>query len=54
VEGKVVFSRRAASNMYKIGLLLHGDQSEILGFVKKLIRFHHYTKKQNASTSGQG
>jgi hypothetical protein len=54
VEGKVVFSRRAASNMYKIGLLLHGDQSEILGFVKKLIRFHHYTKKQNASTNGQG
>jgi PilZ domain len=45
VEGKVVFSKKAASGTYKIGLSLQGDQSEILGFVKKLIRFHHYTKK---------
>lgn len=48
IEGKVVFSKQNPWGTFKIGVLLHGSQSDIIEYVKKLVRFHHYTKK-NAS-----
>ena len=45
VTGKVVFSQKATSGTYIIGVLLQEKHLEIIEFVKKLVLFHHYTKK---------
>ena len=45
ITGKVVFSKRNASGTFKIGVLLQGKQSDVIKFVQRLVRFHHYTKK---------
>jgi hypothetical protein len=45
VTGKVVFSKKTISGTYIIGVLLQEKNLEIIEFVKKLVLFHHYTKK---------
>ena len=45
VTWKVVFSQKATSGTYIIGVLLQEKHLEIIEFVKKLVLFHHYTKK---------
>jgi hypothetical protein len=45
VIGKVVFSTKTISGTYIIGVLLQEKNLEIIEFVKKLVLFHHYTKK---------
>lgn len=45
ITGKVVFSKKNTSGTYKIGLQLLGKQLEVIKFIKKLVTFHHYTKK---------
>jgi hypothetical protein len=48
ITGKVVFSRKTSSGAYKIGVQLQGHKPDVVQFVSKLVRFHHYTKKKNA------
>lgn len=43
--GKVMFSQKTSAGTFKLGVLLQGKESDIIEFVKKLVRFHHYTKK---------
>ena len=45
IMGKVVFSNGNASGTFKIGVLLQGKQSDVIQFVERLVKFHHYTKK---------
>jgi hypothetical protein len=45
IVGKVMFSQKTSAGTFKIGVLLQGKDSDIIEFVKKLVRFHHYTKK---------
>ena len=44
LKGKVVFSRGTSAGTHKIGVKLLGKATEIEDFVKKLVRYHHYTK----------
>jgi len=44
LKGKVVFSRGTSAGTHKIGVKLLGKVIEIEDFVKKLVRYHHYTK----------
>jgi hypothetical protein len=45
ITGKVAFSQRTPSGTYKIGVQLQGNRLDIIQFVSRLVRFHHYTKK---------
>jgi hypothetical protein len=46
ITGKVVFSRKILSGIYKIGVQFQGNKSDIIKFVSRLVRFHHYTKNR--------
>lgn len=45
IAGRVVFSRKNSSGIFKIGVQLEGKQLDIIEYVKKLVKFHHYTKQ---------
>jgi hypothetical protein len=45
MRGKTVYSKNVESGMVKMGGLLLGNPAEKIGFVKELVRFHHYTKR---------
>ena len=44
LKGKVVFSRGPSAGTHKIGVKLLGKATVIEDFVKKLGRYHHFTK----------
>ena len=46
ITGKVVFSQKTASGTYDIRVQLQGNKPDIIQFVSRLVRFHHYTKKK--------
>jgi hypothetical protein len=46
ISGRVVSSQKTSSATYKIGIQLQGSKSDIVQFVSKLVRLHHYTKKK--------
>lgn len=45
IKGRPVHSRKIAPGVLKMGVMLLGNPAENIGFVKELVRFHHYTKK---------
>ena len=45
IAGKVVFSKPISTGIFKIGVKLEGNQLDVLAFVRKLVKFHHYIKK---------
>ena len=45
IFGKVVSSQNTPAGNYKIGLQIEGNKTEILHFISKLVKFHHYTKR---------
>jgi hypothetical protein len=46
ITGKVVFSRETPSGTYRIGVQLQGHKPDIVQFVSKLVKLHHYTKNK--------
>ena len=46
ITGKVVFSQKTPSGTYDIRVQLQGNKPDIIQFVSRLVRFHHYTKKK--------
>ena len=47
IAGKVVFSKPTSCRTFKVGVQLQGKQSDIIEFIKKLVRYHNNTKKKN-------
>lgn len=45
IRGKSVYSRETEPGKFMTGVMLLGSPAENIGFVKELVRFHHYTKK---------
>jgi hypothetical protein len=50
IRGKSIYSKKAESGVIKIGVMLLGDASTKIAFVRELVRFHHYTKKSIANS----
>ena len=44
INGKVVFSRKTPSGNYRIGVHFQGNKPDIIRFVSRLVRYHHYAK----------
>lgn len=49
LRGKAVYSKKSNSGTIKLGVLLLGQLPENIDFVKRLVRFHHYTKKSTSA-----
>jgi len=49
LQGKAVYSKKSNSGTIKLGVLLLGKLPENIDFVKRLVRFHHYTKKSTSA-----
>jgi hypothetical protein len=45
IKGRIAFSRQNQSGKFDNGISLQGTAEEKLQFIKKLVRTHHYTKK---------
>ena len=41
IKGRVAYSRKNGSNMFRTGIQLAGSHEENIGFAKKLIRVYH-------------
>lgn len=46
ITGKVVFSQKTPSGTFKIGVEFEGNKPDVIRFVSRLVRFHHYTKSK--------
>lgn len=45
INGRVVYCRQKQSGKFESGINLQGTAAEKIQFIKKLVRFYHYTKK---------
>jgi len=45
ISGRVVYCRQTQSGKFESGINLQGTAAEKIQFIKKLVRFYHYTKK---------
>jgi hypothetical protein len=50
IKGKVIYSRKSESGVFKTGIHLLASHEENVEFVKKLVKFYHYCKVREKST----
>jgi len=45
IKGRIVYCEQRKSGKFESGISLQGTPAENIQFIKKLVRFYHYTKK---------
>ena len=50
IKGKVIYSRKTESGVFKTGIQLMASHEKNVEFVKKLVKFYHYCKVKQKST----
>ena len=50
IKGKVIYSRKTESGVFKTGIHLLASHAENVEFVKKLVKFYHYCKVKQKSS----
>jgi hypothetical protein len=50
IRGKVIYSRKNKSGVFKTGIRLLASHEENVEFVKKLVKFYHHCKVREKST----
>ena len=51
IRGKIVYCKKTSSGKFVSGINLQGSSAEKLQFIKKLVRFYHYTKHDSRRIS---
>ena len=50
IKGKVIYSRKTESGVFKTGIRLLASHEKNVEFVKKLVKFYHYCKVKQKSS----